>query len=199
MTDPTNGFSTSPHPASSAPDPTLNAAQAGQPSAAATPPAELSRLKVRLTKSLKHFPDFPTPGILFEDIFPLFADPNLLVDLIRALELFVLQSFPNTKIDTVVGLDARGFLIGPSLALKLGAGFAPVRKKGKLPGPTVRATYTKEYGTDEFEMQEGAIKGDANVLILDDIIATGTSRSCRLPNSLAPVLWSGEDCKVSQC
>lgn len=175
---PTNN-STSSHPSTSLPDPTSASASASNASegglAAAAPPSspELSRLKVRLVKALRHFPDFPQPGILFEDIFPIFADPVLHEDLLRALELLVKERFPNTKIDTLVGLDARGFLFGPSLALRLGAGFAPVRKIGKLPGPVVTAIYEKEYGKDEFAMQEDGVKKGGNVLIVDDIIATG--------------------------
>lgn len=76
--------------------------------------------------------------------------------------------------DIVVGLDARGFLFGPGLALKLGSGFAPVRKKGKLPGTCVTASYEKEYGADYFQIQEDAIKPGQKVLVVDDIIATGT-------------------------
>ena len=74
-----------------------------------------------------------------------------------------------------MGLDARGFLFGPSLALKLGAGFVPVRKQGKLPGPTEKARYEKEYGVDFFEIQSDGIKPGQKVLVVDDIIATGTS------------------------
>lgn len=76
--------------------------------------------------------------------------------------------------DIVVGLEARGFLFGPSLALALGAGFVPIRKKGKLPGPTKTAGFEKEYGKDLFEIQTDAIKQGQRVLIVDDIIATGT-------------------------
>ncbi|KAJ3410693.1 adenine phosphoribosyltransferase [Chytridiales sp. JEL 0842] len=81
------------------------------------------------------------------------------------------------KIDAVVGLDARGFLIveGPIIALRLGAAFVPVRKAGKLPGATTKVSYVKEYGTDFFEMQVGAIKSGQNVIILDDLLATGGS------------------------
>lgn len=81
----------------------------------------------------------------------------------------------NHKIDVVVGLDARGFLLGPIIALRLGAAFVPVRKKGKLPGECVQAEYAKEYGTDSFEMQADAIKPGQNVIIVDDLIATGGS------------------------
>lgn len=100
----------------------------------------------------------------------------------RALELHVLNSYVGPggrpqKPDVIVGLEARGFLFGPSLALRLGAGFVPVRKRGKLPGPTEQATYLKEYGEDWFEVQAGSIKKGQKVLVVDDIIATG---QCRL-------------------
>lgn len=77
------------------------------------------------------------------------------------------------KVDVVVGLEARGFLFGPSLALRLGAGFVPVRKTGKLPGPTEEAAYEKEYGADFFQIQQDAIEKGQRVVIVDDIIATG--------------------------
>jgi adenine phosphoribosyltransferase len=102
---------------------------------------------------------------------PIFADPQLHEALVRALELHVSQKFG--KPDMIVGLEARGFLFGPSLALRLGCGFAPVRKQGKLPGKCETAGYEKEYGTDFFQIQADAIKSGAKVLIVDDIIATG--------------------------
>ena len=136
--------------------------------------SELSRLKVRLHKSLRQFPDFPTPGILFEDILPLFADAQLHQDLIRALELHIRSCYGQRQMpDIIVGLEARGFLIGPSLALRLGSGFVPVRKRGKLPGPTETAAYDKEYGQDFFQIQADGIKPGQSVLVVDDIIATG--------------------------
>jgi adenine phosphoribosyltransferase len=95
--------------------------------------------------------------------------------LIRALELHILDAYGvDNKPDIIVGLDARGFLFGPSLALRVGAGFVPVRKKGKLPGPTETASFEKEYGGDSFQMQSDAIKQGQKVIVLDDIIATGT-------------------------
>ena len=87
------------------------------------------------------------------------------------------------KPDIIVGLEARGFLCGPSLALRLGAGFVPVRKPGKLPGATETAGFKKEYGEDFFEMQKGAIKPGQRVLIIDDIIATGTLFVWNSPSS----------------
>jgi adenine phosphoribosyltransferase len=129
-----------------------------------------------LMNNLGHFADFPIPGIKFIDILPLFRDPAVHLDLLRALELQILEEFGDDlahKPDVIVGLDARGFLFGPSIALRLNAGFVPVRKKGKMPGPCVTAAYEKEYGTDYFQMQEGAIKPGQKVLVVDDIIATG--------------------------
>jgi len=131
---------------------------------------------IRLRQALRQFPDFPSPGVLFEDILPIFADPSLHEALLRALELHVTQAFSDAQEpDVIVGLDARGFLFGPSLALRLGASFVPVRKKGKLPGPCETAAYQKEYGEDFFQMQSDAVKPGQKVLVVDDIIATGMS------------------------
>lgn len=146
-----------------------------QPAAAAAPSAELARAKMTLTEALRHFDDFPIKGIDFVDIMPLFTDVAVHQTLHAALDLQVKEAF-DAKPDVVVGLDARGFLFGPGLALRLGVPFAPVRKKGKLPGPCVTAAYEKEYGTDLFQMQADAIKPGQKVLIVDDIIATGKFR-----------------------
>ncbi|KAL2155064.1 hypothetical protein VTH82DRAFT_3740 [Thermothelomyces myriococcoides] len=154
---------------------TSDDASRGQPAATASGATELSSIKITLLKALKHFPDFPIPGIKFIDILPLFQDPAIHETLLRALELQVLEFGEQAKPDVIVGLDARGFLFGPSLALRLGASFVPVRKKGKMPGPCVTAAYEKEYGTDYFQMQEGAVKPGQKVLVVDDIIATGGS------------------------
>lgn len=137
--------------------------------------SELARVKKTLHSSLRNFPDFPIKGIDFVDILPLFADHAVHTSLIRALELQVLSLNGGVKPDVIVGLDARGFLFGPSLALRLGAGFAPVRKPGKLPGPTAEAAFEKEYGQDFFQIQADAIKPGQSVLVVDDIIATGKS------------------------
>ncbi|KAL2124692.1 hypothetical protein VTJ04DRAFT_1057 [Mycothermus thermophilus] len=157
---------------------TAQDASGGHPAAASARAAELARIKMTLMNNLGHFADFPIPGIKFIDILPLFRDPAVHLDLLRALELQILEEFGDDlahKPDVIVGLDARGFLFGPSIALRLNAGFVPVRKKGKMPGPCVTAAYEKEYGTDYFQMQEGAIKPGQKVLVVDDIIATGGS------------------------
>ncbi|CAP96072.1 adenine phosphoribosyltransferase [Penicillium rubens] len=153
---------------------TPDASKVGLPASDATSAAELASLKVRLRAALRQFPDFPSPGILFEDILPIFADPSLHEALIRSLELHVLTNY-GQKPDVIVGLEARGFLMGPSLALRLGASFVPVRKQGKLPGPCETQGYQKEYGQDFFQMQADSIKPGQKVLVIDDIIATGGS------------------------
>ncbi|KAL7908630.1 adenine phosphoribosyltransferase [Trichoderma velutinum] len=146
-----------------------------QPSAASSAAAQLASAQISLRKTLREFPDFPIPGIDFVDIMPLFANPEAHATLLSALELQISQSFGDNKPDVIVGLDARGFLFGPGLALRLGVPFAAVRKQGKLPGPCVTAEYIKEYGKDLFQMQQDAIKEGQKVLIVDDIIATGGS------------------------
>ncbi|KAJ5927489.1 hypothetical protein N7516_009262 [Penicillium verrucosum] len=152
-----------------------DASKVGLPASDAASAAELASLKVRLRAALRQFPDFPSPGILFEDILPIFADPSLHEALIRSLELHIIANYGGQKPDVIVGLEARGFLMGPSLALRLGASFVPVRKQGKLPGPCETQGYEKEYGQDFFQMQADSIKPGQKVLVIDDIIATGGS------------------------
>ena len=185
---------TADHPQPSKPDPTTSSSQsklqpptanndqdASQRKLTSTPSTsttELASLKVKLQSGLRQFPDFPSPGILFEDIMPLFSSPSLHSDLIRALQLqiadvFHTQTGDKSDIDVIVALESRGFLFGPTLALRLGAAFVPVRKKGKLPGPCETESFEKEYGADHFQMQSDAIKKGQKVIILDDIIATG--------------------------
>lgn len=180
-TEPAVAETTATVPSSSS---TLHDASRGQPPAAAAAAAELASAKISLYGALRRFADFPIKGVSFIDIMPLFRDPAIHAKLLRALELQALDVFApsavsnNTSapwVDVVVGLDARGFLFGPSLALHLGAAFVPMRKKGKLPGACVMASYEKEYGADYFEMQEDAIQPGQKVIIVDDIIATGGS------------------------
>jgi adenine phosphoribosyltransferase len=178
--------STASHPPSIKPDPTTTAphpklnphgAKGSESSSSASGPAELSDLKVRLRNALRQYPDFPSKGILFEDIMPIFSSPKLHADLVKALELEVRAKFDKTP-DVIVGLESRGFLFGPSLALRLDAGFVPIRKQGKLPGKLETEGYEKEYGTDFFQIQSDAIAKGQTVLVVDDIMATGTlSRS----------------------
>ncbi|KAI8326220.1 adenine phosphoribosyltransferase [Martensiomyces pterosporus] len=133
---------------------------------------------------IREYPDFPSKGILFRDIFPIFHHPEAVECLV---DHFVerVKALDKTA-DVVVGLDARGFLFGPLIAIKLGVSFVPVRKRGKLPGEVVSATYMKEYGPDVFEMQADAIKAGQNVVIVDDLLATGGS--CKAAEELVGAL-----------
>ncbi|GLB33725.1 putative phosphoribosyl transferase [Lyophyllum shimeji] len=128
---------------------------------------------------LRTHPDFPKKGIVFLDIFPLLRNPlafeTLITHCVHHLTSHTIPTSPSRKIDVIVGLDARGFLLGPLIALRLGAAFVPVRKQGKLPGQCVSASYEKEYGVDIFEMQADAIQAGQTVVVVDDLIATGGS------------------------
>ncbi|WP_336974255.1 adenine phosphoribosyltransferase [Sphingobium aromaticiconvertens] len=126
-----------------------------------------------MTQSLidlvRTIPDFPKPGIQFRDITTLLADPKGLRDLVDAMAALARP----LDVDLVVGVEARGFILGAALALELGTGFVPVRKAGKLPGKTVGIDYVLEYGTDRLEMHEGQVPRGTRVLLVDDLIATG--------------------------
>ncbi|CUM66414.1 uncharacterized protein PRCAT00004078001 [Priceomyces carsonii] len=132
---------------------------------------EIQNIARELKSNLKQFPNFPSEGILFEDFLPIFQKPHLFSILVRALKLYL----GDKKVDYVVGLESRGFLFGPTLALALDAGFVPVRKQGKLPGPVYSCEFKKEYGVDKFEMQQDVIPEGSKVVIVDDILATGGS------------------------
>ena len=118
---------------------------------------------------LRDVPDFPQPGILFKDITPLLADGAAFSSCITALTAFTDSSKP---VDVVAGVEARGFLIAGALAHQFGCGLVPVRKAGKLPPPTVRRSYTLEYGTAEIEVPTDVLDG-RRVMLVDDVLATG--------------------------
>jgi len=122
-----------------------------------------------LKKLIREVPDFPKPGILFYDITTLLKDPAGLRGVIDGLK----DHYRETKVDVVLGIEARGFIFAPALAYALGAGFVPVRKPKKLPAETVSVTYDLEYGTDTLEMHKDAVAKGARVLIVDDLLATG--------------------------
>uniref|UniRef100_A0A8C8Z4T5 Adenine phosphoribosyltransferase n=1 Tax=Prolemur simus TaxID=1328070 RepID=A0A8C8Z4T5_PROSS len=132
---------------------------------------ELSELQL-VAQRIRSFPDFPTPGVLFRDVSPLLKDPAAFRASIHLLARH-LRAAHGGRIDYVAGLDSRGFLFGPSLAQELGLGFVLIRKSGKLPGPTVRASYSLEYGKAELEMQADALEPGKKVVVVDDLLATG--------------------------
>jgi len=122
-----------------------------------------------LKQKIRHVPDFPKAGILFYDITTLLQDPAGFRAAIDGLSM----PFRDAKIDVVVGIESRGFIFGAAVADRIGAGFTPVRKPGKLPSKTVRATYSLEYGSDALEMHDDAVRKGQRVLIVDDLLATG--------------------------
>tara|TARA_R110001583_G_scaffold194802_2_gene367106 strand:+ start:9508 stop:10131 length:624 start_codon:yes stop_codon:yes gene_type:complete len=129
-----------------------------------------SRMTNTSIKSLiRTIPDYPKKGIMFRDITTLFADAEGLREVIDSIA----GEFQDKNIDVIAGIEARGFIIGPAVALALGVGFVPIRKRGKLPAETVEVEYELEYGSDVIEMHIDAIKPGQRVLVMDDLIATG--------------------------
>ncbi len=122
-----------------------------------------------LKQLIREVPDFPKPGILFYDITTLLMDPG---GLRQAIECMV-EPYRDARLTKVVGIESRGFILGAAVADRLGVGFVPVRKPGKLPSRSVRKEYALEYGTDALEMHEDAVSSEERVLIVDDLLATG--------------------------
>jgi adenine phosphoribosyltransferase len=133
---------------------------------------------VKLDGYIRSIPDWPKKGILFRDITPLLADPEAFTAAIDAL----CSDFVDVGIEYVGAVEARGFIFGAAVAEKLGAGFIPIRKKGKLPSQTESITYDLEYGTDTLEVHRDAIRKGAKVLMVDDLLATGgtMAAACKL-------------------
>jgi adenine phosphoribosyltransferase len=122
-----------------------------------------------LKTKIRHVPDFPKAGILFFDVTTLLRDRDGFRLTIDAMS----KPYQNRGIDVVVGIESRGFILGAAVADRLGVGFVPVRKVGKLPAATIRASYDLEYGSDSLEMHRDAIEPGQHVLIVDDLLATG--------------------------
>ncbi len=127
---------------------------------------------------IRNIPDWPKKGILFRDITPLLADPKAFSAAVDALCVGI----TGVGIEYVAAVEARGFIFGAAVAEKLGAGFVPIRKKGKLPSKTESITYDLEYGTDTLEVHSDAIESQAKVLLVDDLLATGgtMAAACKL-------------------
>lgn len=130
----------------------------------------------QLRSAIRDVPDFPQPGIIFKDITPVLGDAKLISQAIDGMAEVV----AGRKIDKVVGIDARGFIFGSMLAQKLGIGFVPARKKGKLPWKTRGLDYALEYGTASLEIHEDAITPGEQVLLADDLLATGGTAGAAL-------------------
>lgn len=123
----------------------------------------------QLKSKIRHVPDFPKPGILFYDITTLLGDPAGFRDAVEAMA----TPYKGENIETVIGIESRGFILGAAVAHVLGCGFAPIRKPGKLPSRTIRESYALEYGTDSLEIHDDAVSSGARVLVVDDVLATG--------------------------
>jgi adenine phosphoribosyltransferase len=130
---------------------------------------EMPMVEAKLKSVIRDVPDFPKPGILFKDITPILGDPGLLQETVEALA----APFRPDRISRVLGIESRGFIFAPLLAMALGVGFVPARKPGKLPWKTVREEYALEYGTDALEIHRDALKAGERVLVVDDLLATG--------------------------
>jgi adenine phosphoribosyltransferase len=123
----------------------------------------------QIKAAIRNIPDFPKPGVQFKDITPVLADARLFAGTIELLT----EGYPAGSIDTVVGIDARGFIFASAAAMKLQAGFVPVRKKGKLPFSTYEQDYALEYGTNTIAIHTDALHKGSRVLLVDDLLATG--------------------------
>lgn len=133
---------------------------------------------IDLKRYIRSIPDWPKKGILFRDITPLLADPKAFAAAVDAL----CADFTGAGIEYVAAVEARGFIFGAAVAKNFGAGFVPIRKKGKLPFETESITYDLEYGTDTLEVHSDAVKNQAKVLMVDDLLATGgtMASACKL-------------------
>lgn len=141
---------------------------------------------IDLQSFIRDIPDFPKPGIVFKDITPLLKDPIAF----RATIDQLADCFKDAKVDAVLGAEARGFIVGAPLAYKLGVGFLPVRKPGKLPYQRRQASYSLEYGKDSLEVHIDAITKGQRVLLVDDLLATGGTMEacCRLVEELGGIV-----------
>lgn len=123
----------------------------------------------KLSRRIRNVPDFPKPGIQFKDITTLLKDGKSFAEVIDKFD----EKYRSRNVDIVVGIESRGFIFGGALAYKLGVGFVPIRKPGRLPADTISEEYELEYGTDTMEIHSDAIMPGQNILIIDDLIATG--------------------------
>lgn len=129
----------------------------------------MTPLSSRVLHSLRAIPDYPKPGILFQDITPVLRDPTLLGEVVTEMA----QPFRGGGVTHVLGIEARGFILGGAVAMTLGAGFAPARKPGKLPWERASQSYDLEYGSDALEAHRDAVRTGDRVLVVDDVLATG--------------------------
>ncbi len=140
--------------------------------------------KETLAKNVRNIPDFPIQGVQFKDVTTLFKDPECL----QILSDMLYDMYKDKGITKVVGVESRGFIMGPILATRLGCGFVPIRKPGKLPAETLEESYDKEYGTDTVQIHKDALSENDVVVLHDDLLATGGTMeaACKLVQKLNP-------------
>ncbi len=146
----------------------------------------MTELAKKIDARIRNVPDFPKPGILFKDITPVLQDAQLFQEVIDAMA----QHLKDEKVKYVAGIESRGFIFASALATRLGVGMILLRKPGKLPWKTLRATYQLEYGTDAIEIHEDAVAAGDRVAVVDDLLATGgtaTAAACLLRDAGADV------------
>lgn len=150
------------------------------------------RLRDLIANNTRDIADFPSPGVMFKDLTPLFANHAAFADVLGEL-----AARHDGAVDLIAGVEARGFIIGAALAQVMGVGFVPIRKKGKLPGDVIEQSYDLEYGSATIEMQVGAVQPGQRVLVVDDVLATGGTgaASCTLVEACGATV-SGFDALV---
>ena len=124
---------------------------------------------MNIKDSIRTIPDFPKKGVMFRDLTTLFADPSAFAESVKLIADYCFSK----DVDYIAGIESRGFIVGSAVAVKLGKGFIPIRKKGKLPGSVISQTYQLEYGEDTIQIHDDVISPGKRILIIDDLIATG--------------------------
>ena len=152
----------------------------------------MSGLASVVQRTLRSIPDYPKPGVLFQDITPVLRDRALFQAVIAEMS----RPFADSNVTHVLGIEARGFILGGAMAISLGVGFVPARKPGKLPWERTTEAYDLEYGSDALEAHRDAVSSGDRVLVVDDVLATGgTAKAAgQLVTALGPPWWGGASC-----